>query len=80
MPTFKMSQMLPCSSFFSEGRIFLGVLALLMQLSMVLWPMAARWANRTAEQSGMERMLAELSETHRLDPYSMPRKKFRQPA
>jgi hypothetical protein len=76
----KLSRILPCASFFAEGRIFAGVMALLMQLSLVFWPAAARWARVTDEQSGMEKMLAELSETHRttVDPYSRPTKKFRQ--
>jgi hypothetical protein len=82
MTIFKLSQLLPCTSFFSEGRLFLGLVALLMQMSLVFWPVAARWANRTAERSGMERMLAELSEAYRLpdDPYARPAKRFRQPA
>jgi hypothetical protein len=78
MTSLKLSQILPCSSFFAEGRFVLACVALLMQLSLVLWPTAARWAQRTDEQSGMEKMLAELSETHRIDPYARPTKKFRQ--
>ncbi len=82
MTMFKLSQILPCSSFFSEGRIFLGFVALAMQLSLVFWPVAARWANRNMERSGMERALAELSAMHRVpaDPYAAPKKRFRQPA
>ena len=52
-----------------------------MQVSLVFWPMAARWARANDEQTGMERKLAELSETHRVhnDPYAkQPEKKFRQ--
>jgi hypothetical protein len=80
MISLKLSQVLPCASFFTEGRIFAGITALLMQLSLVFWPAAARWAKVADEQSGMEKMLAELSETHRapVDPYSRPTKKFRQ--
>jgi hypothetical protein len=82
MISFKLSRVLPCASFFTEGRILAGVVALLMQLSLVFWPAAARWARATDEQSGMEKRLAELSEAHRtqIDPYSTPTKKFRQPA
>ena len=80
MTIFKLSQILPCASFFSEGRLFLGLIALAMQLSLIFWPVAARWANRTTERSGMERLLAELSEMHRVpvDPYARPAKRFRQ--
>jgi len=80
MMSFKLSQILPCSSFFNEGRLFLGILALLMQVTLILWPVAAQWANKTAERSGVEKLLAELSETHRrnIDPYAVPTKKFRQ--
>lgn len=80
MISFKLSRVLPCASFFTEGRILAGVVALLMQLSLVFWPMAARWARVAGEHSGKEKMLAELSAAHRTqaDPYSRPTKKFRQ--
>jgi hypothetical protein len=74
---------LPCASFFSAGRIGAGFLALLMQLSIVLWPLAAKWARGTQNQSNIERMLAELAEAHRVpvDPYAaVPMKRFRQAA
>ncbi len=77
----KLSVLLPCSAFFTEGRIFAGTMALLMQLTLILWPVAARWARSTGQQTGMEKKLAELSETHRVhvDPYAkQPEKKFRQ--
>jgi hypothetical protein len=80
MTTFKMSQIFPCASFFSEGRLFLGLIVLLMQCTLVLWPVAAWLSKRTSESTGVERLLAELSETHRVtsDPYARPTKKFRQ--
>ena len=80
MTSFKLSQIFPCASFFHERRIFLGVVALLMQLSLVLWPAASRLARASDKHSGMEKMLAELSEANRTpaDPYSRPTKKFRQ--
>lgn len=79
MNSFKLSQVLPCASFFAEGRVFAGTIALLMQSSLILWPAAARWAQVTDDQSGVEKMLAELSETHRaqVSPYPAPTKKFR---
>ncbi len=55
---------------------------LLMQLSVIFWPVAVRMARERDERHGIERLLAELSETHRAptDPYAVPLKRFRQPA
>jgi hypothetical protein len=80
MTIFKLSRILPCSTFFAEGRIYLGLTALFMQFTLVLWPVAARWAVRTNEHNGVERLLAEFSEAHHVpkDPYAAPAKKFRQ--
>jgi hypothetical protein len=80
MTAFKLNNLLPCSSFFSEGRVFLGFVVLAMQLSLVLWPAAARWARRSVERSGVDRLLAELSDAYALpvDPYQNVHKKFRQ--
>ena len=58
MTSFKLSQILPCASFFSEGRLLLGFIVLLMQLSLVLWPAAIRLSRRTSERSGVEKLLA----------------------
>lgn len=77
----KLSRLLPCAAFFAEGRIYAGFVAFFMQLSVVLWPVAARWARAKGERAGVEKKLAELSETHRVhaDPYAkQPEKKFRQ--
>ena len=77
----KSTALMPCTAFFAEGRVFAGITALFMQLTLILWPVAARWARATGEQTGMEKKLAELSETHRVhaDPYAkQPEKKFRQ--
>ncbi len=73
---------LPCAVFFSAGLMTFGVLTLLMQCSLVFWPLASRMARLVGEKSGVERMLAELSETHRVkvDPYARPSKRFRQVA
>jgi hypothetical protein len=73
---------LPCAAFFRAGRFLPGVGVLLMQLSLVFWPAAIRMARGMNEQSGVERLLAELSERHRLplDPYGKPAKRFRQAA
>jgi hypothetical protein len=76
----KMDVWLPCTSFFAVGRIPSGFLALVMQISLILWPLATRWARGIGDQSNIERVLAELAETHRVptDPYPMPQKRFRQ--
>ncbi len=73
---------LPCAVFFRAGRVFSGIGVLLLQLSLVFWPVASRMARGMNEQSGVERLLAELSERHRLpaDPYGKPAKRFRQAA
>jgi len=73
---------LPCASFFAAGRLGPGIAAIFMQLSLVFWPLAIRWARGTVDQSNIERMLAELAERHRVpaDPYALPAKRFRQAA
>ncbi len=72
----------PCATFFAAGQTGTGVLTLLMQLSLVLWPTAAGMARQFAEDSGRQRLLFELSERHRqtADPYAHAVKKFRQAA
>ncbi len=81
MSSSKLSTVLPCAAFFSQGLVLPGVVTLFMQLTLVLWPAASRWARANNAQTGMEKKLAELSETHRVksDPYAkQPTKKFRQ--
>ncbi len=53
-----------------------------MQLSIIFWPQAASWARRYKEESGVDRLLQEFAETHRVpvDPYAVPMKRFRQAA
>jgi hypothetical protein len=53
---------------------------MLMQATLVFWPVAVRWAYVSHERTGIERLLSELSETNRLsiDQYSSAPKKFRQ--
>ncbi len=60
----------------------MGLLALVMQVSLVFWPLATKWARGMVDQSNIERMLAELSEANRVpvDPYAQPMKRFRQAA
>jgi hypothetical protein len=78
---------MPCMSFFLSGRPALGVLTLLMQISLLLWPTAARWAKEVQEQDNIKQLLEELSETYRPalvtaagPAYPAIAKKFQQPA
>jgi hypothetical protein len=70
---------LPCAAFFSDGQLWFGILALLMQLSLVYWPAAVRWSRRSQEQVGVEKLLAEFSTAYKVpsDPYAAPKKTFR---
>lgn len=72
----------PCGAFFSAGHVFSGIIALLMQLSLIFWPSAASWSRRFQDRSQVENLLEELSKTHRIapDPYATAPKKFRQSA
>jgi hypothetical protein len=72
--------MLPCAVFFAEGETFKGVGALLLQLTLVFWPLAAQWASQSRQHTGVDKMLAELSLAHQRDPYAHTPKKFRQTA
>jgi hypothetical protein len=76
----KSSDFLPCASFFAEGRTAAGILALIMQMSLIFWPSAAVWARKVAVRSDVDRVLAHFAETHRVDPYLQPTKKFRRVA
>ena len=80
MNTLTLAKIFPCVSFFADGRPVAGGIALLLQATLVLWPIATRWAYVAHERSGIERLLGELSDINRLavDPYSAPQKKFRQ--
>ena len=80
MMTFRFSVVLPFVSFFEKVRILLGVVALLMQMTIVLWPLAARMARDTDERFSVEKLLDELSDTHRApaEPFTRAPRKFRQ--
>jgi hypothetical protein len=75
-------KLLPCVAFFRAGRVVPGIGVLLLQLSLIFWPVANRMARELNERSGVERLLAELSERHRppADHYAKPKKRFRQAA
>lgn len=55
----------PFLKFFASGRLAFGFLAMLMQVSLLLWPAASRWAKKAREREEIEKLLQELSETHR---------------
>jgi hypothetical protein len=80
MNSLKLAKIFPCVALFSDGRPVAGTLAVFMQATVVLWPVAARWAYVSHERTGIERLLGELSETNRLtvDIYDHAPKKFRQ--
>lgn len=78
----KLAKIFPCAVFFAENRPVAAGVALLLQVTLIFWPVAARWAYVAHERSAVERLLGELSETNRLpdDPYGRTPKKFRQTA
>jgi hypothetical protein len=76
----RFSDILPCAAFFSAGRIWTGILTLFMQLSLIFWPSAAAWARALDDRAEVERLLAQFSEAHKVDPYNQPVKKFRKAA
>jgi hypothetical protein len=78
--TLKFAKIFPCVALFADNRPIAGIIAILLQATVVLWPVAARWAYLSHERTGIERLLGELSETNRMavDPYGNTSKKFRQ--
>ncbi len=80
MNSLKMARIFPFLVLLGQGRPFAGAVAFLLQLSLVFWPLASRWAYVSYERMGIERLLNELSETNKLanDPYGRTPKKFRQ--
>jgi hypothetical protein len=80
MKSFKSPGFFPCATFFGEGRTAMGVLVLLLQATLVFWPLAARLARRETERTGIEELLNELSEANRKpeDAYRYADKRFRQ--
>jgi uncharacterized protein YggT (Ycf19 family) len=53
-----------------------------MQVSLLLWPVASRWARGSHEQRNIERMLVQLTQPYRpvVIPDDKPVKRFRQVA
>jgi hypothetical protein len=64
MKSFNLAKFLPCAVFFADGRTVSGTVALFMQATLVLWPVASRWAFQAEERKGIEALLDELSEVN----------------
>jgi hypothetical protein len=60
----QVSTYFPCAVFFRSGRTGLGIAVLLLQATLVFWPMASRLAREYREQSGMQVLLHEFSEKY----------------
>jgi hypothetical protein len=80
MNALKLAKIFPCVALFADNRPVAGCIAILLQATLIFWPVAARWAYVSHERTGIERLLGELSETNKLsvDPYGRTPKKFRQ--
>jgi hypothetical protein len=71
----------PCAIFFDEGRPVMGCVTLLLQASLIFWPMASRLAREATERTGIEKLLNELSDANRApEDYRYTAKKFHQAA
>lgn len=57
----KVYALAPCATFFAAGRTGGGLLALLLQISLVGWPLAYRMARQIGDDHAVERKLSELS-------------------
>jgi hypothetical protein len=67
-------------TFFAAGRVMTGLLVLLMQASLVLWPAAYSMARQLNESSAIDRILSELAAAYQLPAdgvHHPPRKRFR---
>jgi hypothetical protein len=71
----KVKTLLPCVTFFSAGRLGMGVTAAMMQGSLFLWPTAVRLAREFSETHAVDRKLTELSAAYQ-PPVATPRKRF----
>jgi hypothetical protein len=76
---FEKSSVLPCLTFFAAGRVVPGLLTLLMQMTVLFWPVAARMAREFDEARGLERMLSEISQSYKLPDshHARARRSFR---
>ncbi len=51
--------LLPCTVFFKAGKTGAGIATLLMQLSILFWPVAIAMARTARKQSAIETILAD---------------------
>ena len=70
---------LPCRTFFAAGLYGRAILVLLLQLSLIFWPIAIRLARNFNEARGVQNLLNEFSyRYHVLEGYrGTPAKRFR---
>jgi hypothetical protein len=77
----KSSALFPCGVFFARGQVGMGIVTLLMQITIVLWPVAASMAGKTSSAENVDSVLAQLSETHKVPMgHIKPKKTFSQSA
>jgi hypothetical protein len=65
----------PCGVFYAAGEPAKGFGVLMMQLSLVLWPVAVRAAREFTEARGVQAMLTEFSQEYQA-PEKLPQKRF----
>ncbi len=73
------SVLFPSGIFFGAGQPGRGMLVLLMQVTLIFWPMAVRIARAQIDHAGTQRMLDELARSHQpaLGMSGAPAKRFR---
>lgn len=71
----------PAGRFFNDGRVAFALILLVMQATIIFWPLAISIARRQMNRLGVERLLAELSDAYRpASATSGPGKSFRKAA
>jgi hypothetical protein len=71
----------PAGRFFSDGRLTFAMILVMLQATIIFWPLAVSMARRHIERLGVERLLAELADTHRpISGVELPTKSFRKAA
>lgn len=65
----------PYRGFFEAGRIGTGFLVLLMQLSLVFWPLAIRLSRQLDEERNVQHMLNAIAQDYPVGPERMSSKK-----
>jgi hypothetical protein len=74
----RVNALLPCVTFFAAGRRVEGFVNLLMQVTLVLWPVAVQWARQIQEARVINRLLDEFADAYRVPVQrAKPGKRFR---